>query len=102
LVLRIWHEYRTFPEPQYAFWTLTIGAVFVIFTTITNLARRFSGFSVAEFAPIIREVQKAGAGTLREIAAALNARGVATARSAIFDHETLFGCARWLTSSSLT
>jgi DNA invertase Pin-like site-specific DNA recombinase len=30
--------------------------------------------------PIIREAQKAGATTLREIAAALNARGVATAR----------------------
>jgi DNA invertase Pin-like site-specific DNA recombinase len=30
--------------------------------------------------PIIREAQKAGAVTLREIAAALNARGVATAR----------------------
>src|SRR6266404_1243335 len=30
--------------------------------------------------PIIREAQKAGATTLRDIAAALNARGVATAR----------------------
>ena len=30
--------------------------------------------------PIIREVRKAGATTLREIADALNARGVATAR----------------------
>jgi hypothetical protein len=30
--------------------------------------------------PIIREVQKAGARTLREIAEALNARGIATAR----------------------
>jgi len=30
--------------------------------------------------PIIREAQKAGATTLRQIAAALNARGVATAR----------------------
>jgi hypothetical protein len=30
--------------------------------------------------PIIREAQKAGARTLREIVAALNARGIATAR----------------------
>jgi hypothetical protein len=30
--------------------------------------------------PIIREAQKAGARTLREIAEALNARGIATAR----------------------
>jgi DNA invertase Pin-like site-specific DNA recombinase len=34
----------------------------------------------ANVLPIIRDVQKAGAGTLREIAEALNARGVATAR----------------------
>jgi Recombinase len=34
----------------------------------------------ANMLPIIREAQKAGAATLREIAAALNARGVATAR----------------------
>lgn len=34
----------------------------------------------ANVIPIIREAQKAGATTLREIAAALNARGVATAR----------------------
>jgi hypothetical protein len=33
----------------------------------------------ANVLPIIREAQKAGARTLREIAAALNARGVATA-----------------------
>ena len=35
---------------------------------------------VANVLPIIREVQKAGARTLREIAEALNARGIATAR----------------------
>jgi hypothetical protein len=34
----------------------------------------------ANVLPIIREAQKAGATTLREIAEALNARGVATAR----------------------
>jgi hypothetical protein len=34
----------------------------------------------ANVLPIIREVQKAGARTLREIAEALNARGMATAR----------------------
>jgi hypothetical protein len=34
----------------------------------------------ANVLPIIREAQKAGAGTLREIAEALNARGIATAR----------------------
>ena len=34
----------------------------------------------ANVLPIIREAQKAGARTLREIAAALNARGIATAR----------------------
>ena len=34
----------------------------------------------ANVLPIIREAQKAGAKTLREIASALNARGVATAR----------------------
>ena len=36
--------------------------------------------SAANVLPIIREVQKAGALTLREIAEALNARGIATAR----------------------
>jgi len=34
----------------------------------------------ANVLPIIREIRKAGASTLREIANALNARGVATAR----------------------
>ena len=34
----------------------------------------------ANVLPVIREAQKAGATSLREIAAALNARGVATAR----------------------
>jgi recombinase len=34
----------------------------------------------ANVLPIIREAQRAGATSLREIAAALNARGVATAR----------------------
>ena len=34
----------------------------------------------ANVLPIIREAQKAGARTLREIAQALNARGIATAR----------------------
>jgi Recombinase len=34
----------------------------------------------ANVLPIIREAQKAGATTLREIAEALNARGIATAR----------------------
>jgi DNA-binding Lrp family transcriptional regulator len=34
----------------------------------------------ANILPIIREAQKAGATTLRQIAEALNARGVATAR----------------------
>jgi DNA invertase Pin-like site-specific DNA recombinase len=34
----------------------------------------------ANLLPIIREAQKAGAHTLREIAEALNARGIATAR----------------------
>jgi DNA invertase Pin-like site-specific DNA recombinase len=37
------------------------------------------GFA-ANVLPIIREIQKAGAVTLREIARALNARGVSTAR----------------------
>jgi DNA invertase Pin-like site-specific DNA recombinase len=43
---------------------------------VTTEAERFA----ANVLPIIREAQKAGATTLREIAAALNARGVATAR----------------------
>ena len=43
---------------------------------VTVEADRFA----ANVLPIIREAQKAGARTLREIAAALNARGVATAR----------------------
>jgi hypothetical protein len=34
----------------------------------------------ANLLPIIREIQRAGATSLRAIAAALNARGVATAR----------------------
>jgi DNA invertase Pin-like site-specific DNA recombinase len=43
---------------------------------VTAEADRFA----ANVLPIIREAQKAGAKTLREIASALNARGVATAR----------------------
>src|SRR6202521_2475245 len=43
---------------------------------VTTEADRFA----ANVLPIIREAQKAGAATLREIASALNARGVATAR----------------------
>src|ERR1700758_4464310 len=43
---------------------------------VTAEADRFA----ANVLPIIREAQKAGAATLREIASALNARGVATAR----------------------
>src|SRR4030081_324622 len=43
---------------------------------VTVEADRFA----ANVLPIIREAQKAGAATLRDIAAALNARGVATAR----------------------
>jgi DNA invertase Pin-like site-specific DNA recombinase len=43
---------------------------------VTAEADRFA----ANVLPIIREVQKAGATSLREIAAALNARGVPTAR----------------------
>ena len=43
---------------------------------VTTEADRFA----ANVLPIIREAQKAGAVTLRDIAAALNARGVATAR----------------------
>ena len=45
---------------------------------VTAEADRFA----ANVLPIIREAQKAGATSLREIAAALNARGVATARGA--------------------
>src|SRR3954469_24176633 len=44
--------------------------------TVTATADKFA----ANVLPIIREAQKAGATTLRDIAAALNARGVATAR----------------------
>ena len=44
--------------------------------TVTASADKFA----ANVLPIIREAQKAGATTLRDIAAALNARGVATAR----------------------
>ncbi|MBR1300066.1 recombinase family protein [Bradyrhizobium sp. AUGA SZCCT0042] len=44
--------------------------------TVTSSADKFA----ANVLPIIREAQKAGATTLRDIASALNARGVATAR----------------------
>lgn len=43
---------------------------------VTAEADRFAAYVL----PIIREAQKAGATSVREIAAALNARGVATAR----------------------
>jgi hypothetical protein len=38
----------------------------------------------ANVLPIIREAQKAGARTLREIAEVLNARGIATARGGLW------------------
>jgi Recombinase len=44
--------------------------------TVTASADKFA----ANVLPIIRKAQKAGATTLRDIAAALNARGVATTR----------------------
>src|SRR5882672_10644616 len=44
--------------------------------TVTASADRFA----TNVLPLIREAQKAGATTLRDIAAALNARGIATAR----------------------
>jgi DNA invertase Pin-like site-specific DNA recombinase len=44
--------------------------------TVTVSADKFA----ANVLPVIREAQKAGATTLRDIAAALNARGIATAR----------------------
>jgi hypothetical protein len=44
--------------------------------TVKSEADRYA----ANVLPIIREVQKAGARTLREIAEALSARGIATAR----------------------
>jgi DNA invertase Pin-like site-specific DNA recombinase len=44
--------------------------------TITEAASAHA----ANVLPIIREIQKAGASTLRDIAEALNARGIATAR----------------------
>jgi hypothetical protein len=44
--------------------------------TLKAEAERYAG----NVLPIIREAQKAGARTLREVAEALNARGIATAR----------------------
>jgi len=44
--------------------------------TVKSEADRYA----ANVLPIIREAQKAGARTLREIADALNARGITTAR----------------------
>ena len=44
--------------------------------TIKSLADRHAG----NVLPIIREVQRSGATTLRDVAAALNARGISTAR----------------------
>lgn len=40
--------------------------------------------NAANVMPIIREIQKAGASTLREIAAALNARGITTPRGGLW------------------
>jgi hypothetical protein len=43
----------------------------------------------AHVLPIIREIQRAGATTLRDIADALNARGVATARGGRWQAQTV-------------
>jgi DNA invertase Pin-like site-specific DNA recombinase len=43
----------------------------------------------ANVLPIIREIEQAGVRTLREIAAALNARGIATARAGRWQAETV-------------
>jgi hypothetical protein len=48
--------------------------------TVTTSADRFA----ANVLPLIREAQKAGATTLRDIAAALNARGIATSREGLW------------------
>ena len=48
--------------------------------TAVETARAEADRYAANVLPIIREAQKAGARTLREIADALNARGIATAR----------------------
>jgi hypothetical protein len=51
----------------------------------------------ANILPIIREAQKAGATTLRAIAEALNARGVATARGGQWHAMSVFDLWRSLT-----
>ena len=45
--------------------------------------------SAAAVAPVIREAQAAGAKSLRQIAAALNARGIATARGGKWEAATV-------------
>jgi DNA invertase Pin-like site-specific DNA recombinase len=52
---------------------------------VTASADRFA----ANVLPIIREAQRAGATSLREIAAALNARGIATARGGQWHAKTI-------------
>lgn len=43
----------------------------------------------ANVLPIFREAQKAGANTLRQIAEALNARGIATARGGVWHAQSV-------------
>jgi DNA invertase Pin-like site-specific DNA recombinase len=45
-------------------------------------------------APVIREAQAAGADSLRQIAAALNARGIATARGGRWEAQTVANAIR--------
>jgi len=79
------NRYRSHGEPAITMQNVSVGdggnpklsvARKSALEAVTTEADRFA----VNVLPIIREAQKAGAATLREIASALNARGVATAR----------------------
>ena len=56
---------------------------------INSLSKAKADSFATSLAPMIREVQAAGARTLREIAAALNNRGTATARGGRWEAQTV-------------
>jgi hypothetical protein len=72
-VTQCWRWLRWFPEAEHAF-------VPCVARQPISLLAGLLGTLAANVLPIIREAQKAGANTLRQIADALNARGIPTAR----------------------
>ena len=60
--------------------TVVKAPTFAACSATRSGVRSLTDRHAANVLPVIREIQRSGAGSLRDIAAALNARGISTAR----------------------